>query len=304
MSANPHIDPPKGALSQIQASVLPLTFVVFWSTGFIAGKYGLPYAGPMTFLVIRFAIVAAILAIAAFIMGAPWPRRDHVLSIAIGGIFVHAGYLGATFAALSVGVEAGVASLMAGLQPLLTAALAGYFLNEQVRLRQWLGLLLGLGGVALVVNSKLALGLGTPEGMALSFLSALFMTTGTLWQKRFGNSMDLRTGSVIQFTASAIVLAPLAFWLEGWRVDWTGHFIGALVWLCLVLSIGTISLLFILIRRGASVEVASLFFLVPPCTALFGALMFDEQLTGIVLAGMALVAIGVVMVTWKAKKSS
>ena len=137
--------------------------------------------------------------------------------------------------------------------------------------------------------------------MALSFLSAWFMTAGTLWQKRFGGSMDLRTGSVVQFAASAIVLLPFAIWLEGWRVEWTGHFIGALVWLCLVLSIGTISLLLILIRRGASVEVASLFFLVPPCTALFGALMFDEQLTPIVLSGMALVAIGVVMVTWKNK---
>jgi len=274
---------------------------VFWSTGFIAGKYGLPYAGPMTFLVIRFVIVAVLLAGVAVVMRAPWPRRDQLMSIAIGGIFVHAGYLGATFAALSVGVEAGVASLMAGLQPLYTAALAGYFLNEQVRLRQWLGLLLGLCGVALVVNSKLALGLGTPQGMALSFLSAWFMTAGTLWQKRFGGSMDLRTGSVVQFAASAVVLLPFAIWLEGWRVEWTGHFIGALVWLCLVLSIGTISLLLILIRRGASVEVASLFFLVPPCTALFGALMFDEQLTPIVLSGMALVAIGVVMVTWKNK---
>ncbi|NDA46424.1 MAG: DMT family transporter [Alphaproteobacteria bacterium] len=301
MTSHPQTDPPKGALSQIQAAVLPLTFVVFWSTGFIAGKYGLPYAGPMTFLVIRFVIVAVLLAGVAVVMRAPWPRRNQLMSIAIGGIFVHAGYLGATFAALSVGVEAGVASLMAGLQPLYTAALAGYFLNEQVRLRQWLGLLLGLCGVALVVNSKLALGLGTPEGMALSFLSAWFMTAGTLWQKRFGGSMDLRTGSVVQFAASAVVLLPFAIWWEGWRVEWTGHFIGALVWLCLVLSIGTISLLLILIRRGASVEVASLFFLVPPCTALFGALMFDEQLTAIVLSGMALVAIGVVMVTWKSK---
>ena len=301
MTSHPQNDPPKGLMSQLQSAVLPLTFVVFWSTGFIAGKYGLPYAGPMTFLVIRFVIVAVLLAGVAVVMRAPWPRRDQLMSIAIGGIFVHAGYLGATFAALSVGVEAGVASLMAGLQPLFTAALAGYFLNEQVRLRQWLGLFLGLCGVALVVNSKLALGLGTPQGMALSFLSAWFMTAGTLWQKRVGGSMDLRTGSVVQFAASAIVLLPFAIWLEGWRVEWTGHFIGALVWLCLVLSIGTISLLLILIRRGASVEVASLFFLVPPCTALFGALMFDEQLTPIVLSGMALVAIGVVMVTWKNK---
>ncbi len=278
---------------------LQALFVLFWSTGFIAGKYGLPYAGPFTFLLIRFLIVIALLGVLALAAGAPWPRGAELRNIAIGGVFVHAGYLGATFAALSVGVEAGVSALMAGLQPLLTAFLAGPFLGERVTARQWTGLLIGFAGVALVVNTKLAQGLGTPAGMGFAFLSAVFMTTGTLWQKRFGGRMDLRTGSVVQFAASAVVMAPLAIFLEGWRVEWTPQFLGALAWLCVVLSVGTISLLFVIIRRGATVEVASLFFLVPPTTAVMGCVLFGESLNGPMLAGVALVAFAIAMVTWK-----
>jgi drug/metabolite transporter (DMT)-like permease len=282
---------------------LQASFVLFWSTGFIAGKYGLPYAGPFTFLLLRFLIVAVLLTAVAIILRAPWPARHELRNIAIGGVLVHAGYLGATFAALSLGVEAGVASLMAGLQPLLTGLLAGPFLAERVSARQWAGLFLGFTGVALVVNSKLALGLGTPAGMVFAFFSAVFMTAGTLWQKRFGGRMDLRTGSVVQFAASAVVMAPLAIFIEGVRVEWTPTFTLAMAWLCLVLSVGTISLLFLIIRRGASVEVASLFFLVPPTTAIMGWILFGESLNATVLAGIALVAFAVALVTRRASRN-
>ncbi len=134
--------------------------------------------------------------------------------------------------------------------------------------------------------------------MFFSFLSVVFMTAGTLWQKKFGGAMDLRTGSIVQFVASAIVVAPLA-WLEGFRVDWTPSFVFALGWLCIVLSVGTITVLFVLIRRGAAAEVASLFFLVPPTTAVLAWVMFGESLAAISLVGMALVVVAVAMVTWK-----
>ncbi len=281
-------------------AALPAVFVLFWSTGFIAGKQGLTDAAPFTFLLYRFLIVAALLTIAAWIARAPWPPLRALGPLAVGGIFVHAGYLGATFAAMSAGVEAGVSSLMAGLQPVLTAVFAAPFLGERVSPRQWAGLALGLVGVTLVVWTKLGLGLGTPAGMALSFLSAVFMTAGTLWQKRFGGAMDLRTGSVVQFAASALVVLPLAAW-EDFRADWTPSFIGAMAWLCLVLSVGTISALFVLIRRGAAAEVASLFFLVPPTTAVLAWLMFGETLGPVAAAGMALVVIAVAMVTWRTR---
>jgi drug/metabolite transporter (DMT)-like permease len=287
-----------GAGGALVHAALPMTFVFFWSTGFIAGKVGLQSSGPFTLLFFRFLIVAGLLTLVALLWRAPWPPARAILTIAIGGVLVHAGYLGATFGALSVGVEAGVASLMAGLQPVLTAVFAAPFLGERVSARQWAGLALGFIGVTFVVWEKLALGLGTPLGMFLAFMSAVFITAGTLWQKKFGAAMDLRTGSVVQFLASALVLLPLAMW-EGFRVEWTPSFIASMAWLCLVLSVGTITMLFVLIRRGAAAEVASLFFLVPPSTALLGWLMFDERLAAFSLAGMALVVVAVAMVTWR-----
>jgi drug/metabolite transporter (DMT)-like permease len=277
---------------------MPATFVLFWSTGFIGGKLGLQSAAPFTFLLYRFLIVVAVLLPIAIIWRAPWPSSRALLPIAVGGVLVHAGYLGATFAALSLGVEAGVGALVAGLQPVLTAVFAAPFLGERVNARQWAGLALGFLGVTLVVWEKLGLGLGTPLGMFFALMSAVFITAGTLWQKKFGGAMDLRTGSIIQFLASAIVIAPLA-WLEGFRVEWTPSFIFALGWLCLVLSVGTITVLFVLIRRGAAAEVASLFFLVPPTTAVLAWLIFGERLAALSFAGMALVVIAVAMVTWK-----
>ena len=278
--------------------MLPGVFVLFWATGFIAGKLGLPHAGPFTFLSIRFMLVIVLLALIAYFMRAPWPKRETLIPIAIGGLFVHAGYLGMTFAAISVGVEAGVSAMMAGLQPLLTAAFAAPFLGETVTKRQWAGLFLGLIGVAFVLQNKLSLGLGTPLGMFFAFMSAVMMTAGTLWQKRFGGQMDLRTGSVVQFSASLAVMLPLAILLEDFRHEWAPDFIIAMAWLVVVLSVGTIFVLFTVIKRGAISKVSSLFFLVPPTTALMAWFLFNETLGPLAFAGMLLIVIAVAMVTW------
>ena len=201
MMSEPTPDSRKNALAY---SALPAIFVFFWSTGFIAGKQGLQDAAPFTFLFYRFLIVAAVLTLLAFAARAPWPPLRALVPLAIGGVLVHAGYLSATFGAMYVGVEAGVSSLMAGMQPVLTAVFAAPFLGERVSGRQWAGLALGFFGVVLVVWNKIGLGLGTPLGMFYAFLSVVCMTAGTLWQKRFGGAMDLRTGSVVQFMASAL----------------------------------------------------------------------------------------------------
>ncbi|MDF2118070.1 DMT family transporter [Roseiarcaceae bacterium H3SJ34-1] len=299
--SNGRVDEPAASRAlDVWFASMPALFVFFWSTGFIAGKLGLGSSAPFTLLLYRFAIVTTILVAVSVIQRAPWPRREDLLPIAIGGILVHAGYLGATFAALATGVETGVSALVAGLQPILTAVLAAPFLGERTTGRQWAGLVIGLTGTTLVVWNKLGLGLGTPIGMFFAFLSVVCMTTGTLWQKRFGGRMDLRTGSVVQFLASGLVILPLAWW-EGFRHTWTPELVISLAWLCLVLSVGTISLLFVLIRRGAASEVASLFFLVPPTTALMAYFLFHETLGPTAFAGMALVVVAVAMVSWKNK---
>ncbi len=277
-------------------AAMPAVFVLLWSTGFIGAKYGLPYAEPLTFLGWRFGIVAVLLAIFSVVMRAPWPRGREIVHLAVAGILINACYLGGVFASIYNGVEAGVSSLIVGIQPLLVAAVAGRLLGERVTALQWGGLALGLAGVCLVVWEKLSLGLGTPLGMGLSVFALLGMTAGTVYQKRFCGGMDLRSGNVIQFGAAAIVVLGLATVLETMQVTWSTTFVLALLWAIVVLSIGAITLLFILIRRGAAAQVSSLMYLVPPCTAVIAYFLFDERLAPISLAGMALTVIGVALV--------
>jgi drug/metabolite transporter (DMT)-like permease len=279
-----------------QEAAVPALFVVLWSTGFIGARLGLPHAGPLTFLALRYGLAAGLLVLVALATRAPWPRRlAEVGHYAAAGLLMHGVYLGGVFVSISLGVEAGVTALIVGLQPLLTAALAGVLLGERVTARQWTGLGLGLLGVALVLARKLGQGLGDAQG-GLACVAALFgITLGTLYQKRFCAGMDLRTGNVVQFTAAGLATAPLALLFERVRVDWDNRFVFALLWLVLVLSLGAVSLLYVLIRRGAASQVASLFFLVPPCTALIAWLLFGERLGPLALLGMALTAVGVAL---------
>ena len=284
-------------------SAMPLLFVLLWSTGFLGAKFGLPYAEPLTFLSLRYVLVIALMLAVALAMRAPWPRdRVQVFHIGVTGVLVQAVYLGGVFTAIHLGLAAGVAALVVGLQPLLTALGAGWLLREKVSARQWSGLALGFIGVALVVGSKsLQDGLQWDEigVMVIPVIVALIaITLGTLYQKRFCPGFDLRTGSVIQFVPSLILTAFLAWRTETMQVDWTGEFVFALGWLVLVLSLGAISLLNLLIRSGSAVNVASLFYLTPPTTALLAWLLFDETLTGFALIGMAIAVLGV----WLARK--
>jgi drug/metabolite transporter (DMT)-like permease len=282
----------------VQEVGVPALFVVLWSTGFIGAKLGLPYAGPLTFLTVRYWLAAALLALLALATRAPWPRRAaEVRHYAIAGLLVHALYLGGVFVGISLGVEAGVSAMIVSIQPLLVAAFAGLALGERVTSRQWAGLGLGLLGVVLILARKLGHGLGDTLGVLACVAALLGMTAGTLYQKRHCAGMDLRTGNVIQFAASGLATGLLALLVEDNRIVWSGEFVFALLWLVLVLSLGAISLLYLLIRRGAASRVSGLFFLVPPCTALIAWPLFGETLGPVALLGMALTVAGVAMAT-------
>ena len=271
----------------------PLLFVLLWSTGFIGAKLGLPHADPLSFLLIRYLLVLSLMTLVALLMRAPWPRDARQwFHIGVSGLLVHAIYLGGVFMAIGKGLPAGVASLVVGIQPLLTAVGAGWLLNEAVLARQWAGLALGFVGVALVVSGKL----GSTFGLdalwpALAALAGI--TLGTLYQKRFCPSFDWRTGAIAQFLPTAVATAVVVNVTNSFRVEWVPEFIFALAWLVLVLSVGAVSLLNMLIRRGSAVNLASLFYLVPPSTALIAWLLFDEKLAGMALVGMALAVWGV-----------
>lgn len=286
----------RGGSNLVQTVGVSALFVVLWSTGFIGARLGLPHAEPLTFLTLRYALAAGLLVLVSLAMRAPWPRRlTEVAHFATAGLLVHGVYLGGVFLGISLGVEAGVSALIVGVQPLLTAALAGVLLGERLAPRQWLGLALGLCGVTLVLAGKVGYAPGTLLGSIACVAALIGITIGTLYQKRFCAGMDLRTGSVVQLTAAGLATAPLAFWFEDMHVQWDVEFVFALLWLVLVLSLGAVSLLYVLIRRGAASQVASLFFLVPPCTALIAWPLFGETLASWALGGMALTALGVAL---------
>lgn len=272
---------------------LPFLFVVLWSTGFIGARLGLPHIQPLTFLLIRYCVVLLFMALIAVASHAPWPRSGRQwVHIGVSGLLVHGVYLGGVFIAISLGLPAGVASLVVGLQPLLTALGSGFFLGAAVSRRQWSGLLLGLVGVALVVSNKLGQEFGV-QALVPAVIALLGITAGTLYQKKFCPVFDWRTGAVAQFLPTAVLTGVAAALSENFRIEWTGELVFALGWLVLVLSIGAVSLLNWLIRHSNAVNVASLFYLVPPCTALFAWLLFGNTLSGLALLGMALTVWGV-----------
>ena len=279
------------------AFVAPALFVLLWSSGFIGAKLGLPYAEPLTFLLLRFTCVLALMIPLVLVARAPWPSspRD-TLHIATAGALIQAGYLGGVFSAIHQGMSAGVVALIVGIQPLLTATVAGRMLGERVSAQQWTGFALGLTGVTLVVWQKMSLHGMTAASLALAIIALLSITFGTLYQKRYCPRFDARSGSVIQFAASFVLLLPLAWATETMRVEWTGEFVFALGWLVLVLSVGAITLLFRLIARGAATRVSSLFYLTPAVTALMAYLVFDEILSSLAIAGMIIAIVGVAMI--------
>ncbi|RVU45326.1 DMT family transporter [Rubrivivax rivuli] len=281
---------------------VPLVFVLIWSTGFVVARYGMPHAGPMDFLALRFLFSALLFLAWVRLSGAAWPQGGAQWGhLAVTGVLMHAGYLGGVWAAVKLGLGAGLVSLIVGLQPVLTAlwlsAMAGHGAGSAARVRpvQWLGLALGLAGLLLVVWHKLHLGQARPENLALAVLALGAITAGTLYQKRWVAPCDVRSASAVQLLAALAVTAPLA-WIESYAFDWHPQLIGALAWSVLVLTLGGSSLLYLLIQRGAATAVTSLMYLVPPCTAVLAWCLFDELLTPLSLAGLACTAVGVALV--------
>jgi drug/metabolite transporter (DMT)-like permease len=277
--------------------LIPALFVLLWSTGFVFAKLGLGYAEPFTFLALRFAIVTILIGAVALATGARWPRTPRETGhFAVTGLLMHGLYLGGTYAAIDAGVPAGIAALIVGLQPLLTATVVGPLLGERVRALQWLGLLLGFAGVALVMWEKLVIDDVAWWAAAWSVLALFAITAATLYQKRFCPTMDWRTGGFVQYAAATLLIGAVAFGFESRIIDWSLGLFFALGWLVLVLSMGAIALLNRMIRRGAAARVASLFYLVPPVAALASWLMFGERLGPAALIGMGVTAVGVAIV--------
>ena len=277
---------------------LAAVFVLFWSTGFVAAKFGFPYAGPFTFLGTRFVIASVLLLALCFALRAKWPRRLRDYGhIAVTGLLVQSIYLIGVYYGIFLGVSIGVMALIVGLQPLITGALVGPFLRESVSRHQWVGLALGFGGLSLVVAEKIALGEAVWFGYVLGLIGLVTITAGTLYQKKFCADFDLRTTVAIQNGVSCVLMLALASMFETMEVSWTGEYLFALLWSAVVLSVITIMVFYYLVARGAATKVTSLIYLSPPTTAVMGWLVFDETLAVLAIVGMVVAVVGVAMVS-------
>ncbi|NJD88835.1 MAG: DMT family transporter [Betaproteobacteria bacterium] len=276
----------------------PALFVFLWSTGFIGSRLGAPFAEPLPSLSWPSAAAVTLLLTAALATRAAWPARPAVAAhAAVAGLLVQGAYLSGVFCSVARGMPLATVSLIVGLQPILTAMAAGPLLGERLSPRQWLGIALGFAGVILVVSAKWS-GVSTdPAAYAWLVFALAGITGGTLYQKRFCGAVPMLTGGVIQYAAAGAVTVAAAWATETMAVRWTPQFAFALGWLVLVLSFGAIGLLFTMIRHGEASRVASLFFLTPPVTAVMAFLLFGEALPAAALAGLAVSAAGVALVT-------
>lgn len=291
---------------------MPAVFVLIWSTGFVVAKFGLPFAPPLTFLAIRYFLSIICFLVWIALARAAWPRRGpQWMHLGVTGVLMHAGYLGGVWIAVKGGMGSGLAALIVGLQPVLTALWVSWMASgstggavqsaQKVTPRQWLGLALGLGGLLLVVSRKFGTGHEVTALTLAATVVALFsITAGTLYQKHFVQPTDVRTANVIQLGAALLFTLPLTF-LESEVITWNPHFIGAMAWSVLVLTLGGSSLLYLLIQRGAATAVTSLLYLVPPTTALMAWLLFDELITTSTVIGTVITAIGVSLVVRAAR---
>jgi len=276
--------------------LMPIVFVGIWSTGFIVARYGMPHSPPFTFLLWRYAF--SILCFVPWVIWArvSWPvGRTQWGHLAVTGVLMHAGYLGGVWAAVKVGMGSGLSALIVGLQPVLTAIWLSSQ-GGQVSRRQWLGLLLGFVGLAMVVSRKLEGGIEvTPWSLTMAVMALCAITIGTLYQKRFVQPCDVRSANAVQLMAAFVVTLPIAC-LEVESVRWTHEMMGALAWSVIGLTLGGSSLFYVLIQRGAAASVTSLMYLVPPTTAVMAWFLFDEPITAVTLAGIAVTALGVSLV--------
>ena len=285
----------KRDVENLAARAAPAIFVVLWSTGFIATKYVVHNADPLTYLAIRMALVVVLMAVIVAIARPRWPDRIGIAHSAVAGILVHGFYLGGTAIAIAHSIPAGLSALIPGLQPILTSTIANRWLGERVRPMQWAGLLLGLGGVVLILHNR-PMGGEAGWGWFASAVSLVSITLGTLYQRRYCNAIDWRAGNLVQYIAVTIFFGIGAWLLESNVVHWTAEFALALIWLVVVLSIGSIGLLYWLIRRSAATSVASLFYLVPAVTSLMAFILFGERLDAIAIVGMTACAAAVFLV--------
>lgn len=283
---------------QFSAFGLPFLFILMWSSGYPVGKLALPHAGPFTLLFLRFSAAALILLVVALVTDTRWPQRQvEYVHLAVVGLLIQVLQFFGVYSAMKLGVSAGVTALFIGTMPIFTALGASGLLAEKISTRQGLGLAAGFVGVAMVVGQKFDIGEGSPAGYVAVIAGLLGITAGTLYQKKYCASLDLRSTGFVQLSVAAAVAFLFAWISEGIEVRWTGQLLFASAWLSVINSIGAISLLYFLMRRGEASKVASLFYLIPGVTAVMAYVTLGETMGTLAMAGFAVTAGAVYLCT-------
>lgn len=282
-----------GGLSHI---VLPVLFVIIYGSGFVGAKYGLPYCEPLTFLALRFVIAGSVIALIALATGAPWPKSwQEAGRIAIAGMLTVATFSVGVFVAINLGISPALSALVIALQPILVAAFARRVLGEKITTPQWIGLAMGLVGVAFVVAHKVRFSPDNIFALGMCVIALLGLSFGNIYQKRNCSNMNIFTGGAIQSGASCLVCLPLALIFETMQVTWDPKFLGALGYMSIGVSCGALSLLYIMIKRGEVSKVASIFYLVPVSAAIVSYFLYDEKIDLQVAFGISIIAVGVIL---------
>lgn len=283
--------------------LMPAIFVFLWATGFIGAGLAMPYAEPFSFMTVRFIFAGLIFAVWSLITGVVWPKGKNFVQACVTGLLVHGVYLSAFFWAVHHGLPAGMSALIAGLQPMVTILLAGIFLGERINKQQLLGLIAGFIGVGMVVSPKFSLGADgiTPVTLVAALIGILAISSGTVWQKRFGNAMDLKASTAIQYLGAGLFTLVCAVLFETGQFQLTSELIIAMVWLTIVISVGAILALMMMIREGALSKVSSLFYLVPGVATLMAYVLFGETLNLTQSAGLLVITLGVALTSMKLK---
>ena len=288
-------------LDSIVSRFAPGIFVVLWSSGFIGAKFLLPHAEPFTLLSVRFALTAFILISIAAVMRAPMKMtKSQYLRAGYISLFLHFAYTGGIFVALHEGVSAGITAVVVSLQPVLVSLLAIALLGEKLRSSQVAGLVLGLIGVTLLLAPKILQGDASLVFSVAGVLAAVVALIGSVWgtieQKRHGSDLPILYGLAFQYTVSGILLGILAITTESMIIEWSIQFVAVLLWIVLGVSIGSVVLLFYLLRKGTAGSVSSLLYLGTPLAATFGYIFFDEHISSVGAIGMAIAVFGVWLV--------
>jgi len=281
--------------------LLKIAFIFLWASAFVAAKLGLSDAGPFSMLAIRFVIVAFIFASIVILFRAKWPKRNQILHIGLVGILLHGFYLGGVFFSITKGTAAGTSSLIVSLHPVLTCILATLIIKEEIKVDKWIGIVLGFIGVLIVVWPRLG-GELPLIGFVSCIIALIAISFGTIIQKKYLENMDILGGNTVQAVFAAIFFSILLIFFEPFKFNPSKELIISMTWLILLVSLGAISILMLLIRRGEMSSTASLFFLAPPVSAILGYLVFKEELNASGIVGFIVACTGVWLVNRKPNK--